>query len=142
MENNNCYSCYSCNTCDYCNTCISCYFCNTCYSCNTCDYCKNLKLTEYNYFCWSKEYGDENSSQQKRYRIFNVEVTKEEYEKVNKISHKLTFDTNESCETRYHTAFKKMWNTLTKEQKQEYYDIPHFSWEGFTFITGIEKEVI
>ena len=97
-------------------------------------------MTEYNYFCWSKKYGDENSFQQKRYRIFNVEVTEEEYEKVNKISHKLTFDPHESHKTRFHTAFKNMWHTLTQEQKQEYYDIPHFNWEGFTFITGIEKE--
>ena len=99
-------------------------------------------MTEYNYFCWSKQYGDENSFQQKRYRIFNVEVTEEEYEKVNKISHKLTFDINESYETRYHTAFKKMWDNLTKYQKQAHFDIPHFDWEGFTFITGIEKEEI
>jgi hypothetical protein len=51
----------------------------------------------------------------------------------------LEFDKNESFWTRYATAFKKMWGSLSKEQKQEYFDIPHFSWEWFTFITGIEK---
>ena len=159
MENNNCDSCYycdscnycdscyycdSCDYCNYCNSCASCDFWNYCASCNYCDFCnscyacKNLKMTENNYFCWSKEYGDENSVQQNSYRIFNVEVPEEEYHKVNKISHKLTFDPHEYHKTRFHTAFKNMWDNLTKEEKQEYFDIPHFDWEGFTFITGIE----
>lgn len=97
-------------------------------------------MTDYNYFCWSKKYGDENSFQQKRYRVFNVEVGKEEYEKINKIRHKLEFDMNEDYNTRFQTAFKKMWKGLSAEEKQKYFDIPHFNWEGFTFITGIEKE--
>ena len=97
-------------------------------------------MTEYNYFCWSKEHNDENSVQQKSYRIFNVEVTKEEYDKLNKLSYKIELDPNVSHKTRFHTAFKNMWDTLTTDQKQEYYDIPHFDWEGFTFITGMEKE--
>jgi len=97
-------------------------------------------MTEYNYFCWSKEYNDQDSFQQKRYRVFNVEVGKEEYKKIKKIHHKLEFDENEHYETRFQTAFKKMWDKLSQEKKQEYFDIPHFNWEGFTFITGIEKE--
>ena len=97
-------------------------------------------MTEYNYFCWSENYNDDNSFQQKRYRVFNVEVWKEEYNKINKIYRKLDFDKNESYSTRFQTAFKKMWDKLTQEEKQEYYNIPHFNWEWFTFITGIEKE--
>ena len=118
----------------------SCDYCNYCKSCNS---CKNLKMTENNYFCWSEKYNDENSFQQKRYRVFNVEVGKEKYNKIKKIYRKLEFDKNENYEnyeTRFQTAFKKMWNNLLKEEKQEYFDIPHFNWEGFTFITGIEKE--
>jgi len=42
-------------------------------------------MTEYNYFCWSEKYNDDKSFQQPRYRIFNVQVPKEEYEKVKKI---------------------------------------------------------
>jgi peptide subunit release factor RF-3 len=34
-----------------------------------------------------------------------------------------------------------MWDTLSQDQKQEYFDIPHFSWEWFTYITGIEKTI-
>lgn len=97
-------------------------------------------MTEYNYFCWSEEYNDENSFQQKKYRVFNVEITKEEYESIKKIYHKLEFDPDESYTTRFKTAFKKMWDKLTDEEKNEYYSIPHFDWYGFTFITGIEKE--
>ena len=92
-------------------------------------------MTEYNYFCWSEEFNDDNSFQQKRYRIFNVEVSKEEYNKTKKIYHELDFDKNEQYDTRFQTAFKKMWKKLTQEEKQEYLNIPHFNWKGFTFIT-------
>jgi deoxyhypusine synthase len=98
-------------------------------------------MTEDNYFCWSKKFNDKNSFQQKRYRIFNVEVSKEEYEDTKKIHHKLEFDQTESYETRFQTAFKKMWSKLSEKEKQEYFDIPHFNWEGFTFITGVEKDL-
>jgi hypothetical protein len=97
-------------------------------------------MTEYNYFCWSKQYNDDDSFHQKRYRVFNVEVGKEEYNKIKKIYHKLEFNPGDSYNVRFQNAFKKMWVKLTPEEKQEYYDIPHFSWDGFTFITGIEKE--
>lgn len=129
--------CNSCDSCDYCNFCNSCDYCDYCYHC---DYCKNLKMTEHNYFCWAKEYNDENSFQQKRYRVFNVEVSKEEYEKINKIYHKLEFDKNEIYDTRFQTAFKKMRDKLSKEERQEYLDIPHFNWEWFTYITWIKPE--
>lgn len=97
-------------------------------------------MTEYNYFCRSKEYNDDMSFQQKRYRVFNVEVTETEYRNINKIYHKLEFDRNESYTTRYATAFKKMRDKLTDKEQQEYLDIPHFCWEGFTYITGIKPE--
>ena len=97
-------------------------------------------MTECNYFCWGKVYNNENSFQQKRHRVFNVEVSKEEYDNISKIYNKLEFDKDERYSTRFQTAFKKMWNELSKEDKQRYFDIPHFDWEGFTFITGIEKE--
>ena len=97
-------------------------------------------MTEYNYFCWTEKFNDENSFQQKRYRVFNTEITKEEYDKIKKIYHKLEFDKDELYYTRYKTAFKKMWYKLNKEERQEYYDIPHFDEKGFEFITGIKKE--
>ncbi len=129
-----CTSCTYCNSCDFCNSCDSCTYCIYCTS------CKNLKMTEYNYFCWSEEYNDDKSFQQPRYRVFNKQVTKEEYFDIKRIYHKLEFDSSESYKTRYTPAFKKMWNKLTPEEQQEYLDIPFFSWEGFTYITGIRPE--
>ena len=69
-----------------------------------------------------------------------MDVWKEEYDKIKKVYNKLDFDRNEKPDTQFQTAFKKMWLTLTQEQKQEYFNIPHFNWEGFTYITGIENE--
>ena len=86
-------------------------------------------MTKYNYFCWADKYNDENSFQQKRYRVFNVEVTKEEYNNIKKIYHKLEFDKREYCDTRFQIAFKKMRENLSKEEKQEYFNIPHFNRE-------------
>lgn len=97
-------------------------------------------MTEYNYFCWAKGLNDKDSFQQKRYRVFNVEVGEEEYDKIPKLYDKLEFDSNESYTTRFQTAFKKMWNSITPERQQEYLNIPFFNWEGFTFITGITPE--
>jgi hypothetical protein len=87
------------------------------------------RITEHSYFCWSTEYNSDTSFQQAKYRVFNVEVGEKEFNKIKKIYPKLEFDINEPYSTRFQTAFKKMWETLTKEEKQEYYDIPHFSWE-------------
>lgn len=97
-------------------------------------------MTEYNYFCWSEKLNDRDSFQQPRYRVFNVQLSKEEYEKIPKINLELKFDRNEPSAKRYQTAFRKMWQRLTKEEQKKYLDIPHFNWEGFTFITGITKE--
>ena len=131
MNKNFCYYCY------YCYSCNHCYYCDYCYSCN---YCKNLKMTEYNYFCWSENFNDNDSFQQKRHRVFNVEVTKVEYEEIKKIYNKLEFDNNELYDTRFQTAFKKMRDKLSQEWKQEYLDIPHFNKEWFKFITWIDVE--
>jgi hypothetical protein len=39
-------------------------------------------MTEYNLFCYSKKYNNENSFQQDRYRAFNTKVGKKEYENI------------------------------------------------------------
>jgi len=126
-DNINCESCYSCNYCSY---------CNYCYSCN---YCKNIKMTEYNYFCYAEDM-NKDWFQQPRYRVFNKEISKEEYFKINKIYKRLEFDLNESYKKRFETAFKKMWNWLDREGKQKYLDIPYFNAEIFKKITWIDVE--
>ena len=86
-------------------------------------------MTEWNYFCWSTKYNSSTSFQQKRWRVFNVEVGESEWRKIKKLYRPLEMDENESYTTRFQTAFKKMWSKLTQEEKQEYLSIPHFSWE-------------
>lgn len=86
-------------------------------------------MTEYNLFCRAEKYNDKDSFQQPRRRVFNTQVTEEEYQAIKIPYHKLEFDEDENYGTRYQTAFKKMRATLTKEQKQEYLDIPHFNKE-------------
>lgn len=135
---NACYSCNSCDSCDYCTSCNTCNYCYSCNACNACDYCKNLKMAEYNLFCTAE---DKNRDwfQRPRFQVFNNQITEEEYGEIKIPTHKLEFDNDESYKTRFQTAFKNMWVTLTEEQKQEYYNIPHFDWAIFTDITGVEK---
>jgi hypothetical protein len=86
-------------------------------------------MTEYNIFCWSEDINSETSFQQKKYRVFNTQLSLEEYAKIKIPNHELEFNDDEGHSKRYATAFKKMWDTLSQDQKQEYFDIPHFSWE-------------
>ena len=58
------YSCDSCDSCDYCYSCIRCVFCYYCENLVNGFMCVNLKLNE---------------KDDKRYWIFNKEVTKEEW---------------------------------------------------------------
>jgi hypothetical protein len=53
-------------------------------------------MTENNAFCWSEKLGSETSFQQKKYRVFNTQLTQEEYAKIKIPNHKLEFDKNES----------------------------------------------
>lgn len=86
-------------------------------------------MTEYNMFCWAEVSNDYNSFQQKRYRIFNTQITEEEYDEIKIPELKLEFDKDENYETRYSTAFKEAWNKLSVEGQQEFLDLPHFNWE-------------
>lgn len=134
-NNTKCYSCYNCYWCASCTNCYNCYNgyyncnCNHCYHCNYCNYCSNLKMTEHNYFCRSEKCNSPTSFQQPRYRVFNVEVGKDDYMKIKKICHELEFEISDEYGFRYQNAFKRMWDKLTQEEKQEYYDIPHFNRE-------------
>jgi uncharacterized protein YueI len=99
-------------------------------------------MTEYNIFCWAKEYDDENSFQQKRYRIFNTEISKEEYQKIFVPKIKLEFDKDLSYDVRCKKARKDVWNKLSIKEKEAYTNLPHFNPEIFEEITGIKIEKI
>ena len=97
-------------------------------------------MTEYNLFCFAEVSNDENSFQQKRYRVFNKEITKEEYEKITIPKIELHFDKDESFDTRYQTAFRKAWNELSQEGKNKFLNLPNFSKDIFFKITGVQIE--
>ena len=154
MNNNSCTACTYCTACTFCDSCRFstsctssrycdfcrfctfctssrfcaysrfCAFCDSCTSCTSCTFCRDLKSAEFNYFCWANN--EENSSQQKKYRVFNVEISKEEYKKIKKIV--------------YNKPLKELWEEFSPEQKQKFFDIPHFNWVGFSFITGINEK--
>jgi hypothetical protein len=87
-------------------------------------------MTEYNYFCYTD---DKNMDwfQQPKYRVFNKQLTKEEYNKINKVYIKLKFDENESYQTRYKTAFKNAFEKLSQEDKNKITSLPWFNKEDF-----------
>ena len=148
--NNYCYSCYSCNYCNYCYSCYSCYscyycyscyscnscnYCNYCYSCNSCYscyYCKNLKMTEHNIFCYSRNYNDEYSFQQKRYRAFNKEVGEDRYYKIKGEVADILDSPN--------LQLTDFWKQVTQEQWNKLLSIPEAKdfKEGFEYISGVK----
>lgn len=117
MANDNCYSC------NYSN------YSNYCYS------CKNLKMTEYNLFCYSKEYNDVNSFQQKRYRAFNKEVGKERYEAILKLVNGIIPQKQFTFEDGFKQVTMAQWNKLLA--------IPEASdfKDGFEYISGCKIEI-
>ncbi len=130
MNNTNCYYCNYCYSCDSCYSCNSCNSCDFCNSCNFCNYCINLKMTEYNYFC----YADDKTKdwfQRPRYQVFNTQLTKEEYSDISKVNIKLELDKNESYATRYKTAFSNAWQELSQEDKKSIINLPWFNKEDF-----------
>lgn len=104
----------------------SCYYCNSCY------YCKNLRMTEYNLFCYSKEYNDDNSFQQKRYRAFNKEVGRERYYQILSLVKSILLNKD--------LKLNEYWKQVTQDQWRQLLDIPEardFK-EGFEYISGCE----
>lgn len=89
-------------------------------------------------FCSAEKYNDENSFQQKRYRIFNKQITKSEYEAIEKPTIKLEFDKDLSSSERYQSARKNARDKLSKKEKQVFLDLPHFDQRIFKDITGID----
>ena len=84
-------------------------------------------MTEYNLFCWAKAYNDENSFQQKRYRIFNVEVSEEEYNKIAIPKIKLELDKDLSYDARYKRAWNVARQKLSSKEKEQFTNLPHFN---------------
>lgn len=95
-------------------------------------------MTEYNLFCYSENYNDENSFQQKRYRAFNKEVGKERYkdikDQVNKILNDLKLELNQNNWT-------DEWKKVTKDQWKQILAIPEADKSVIEAIIGFEIKV-
>src|SRR3990167_11009898 len=95
--NTKCNYCYYCNSCNSCNSCDYCYYCNSCDycdSCNSCDYCDScdycnssygLRMSERMLFCLGEgKYESRGEGYQKNNRIFNIQVTSDEFDTAKK----------------------------------------------------------
>ena len=92
-------------------------------------------MTEYNIFCYSKNYNDENSFQQKRYRAFNKEVGEKRYYEIKSKVQSILGNKK--------IQLSDFWKQVTQEQWKQLLDIPEardFK-EGFEYISGVKIEL-
>ncbi len=91
-------------------------------------------MTEYNIFCYSKQFNDENSFQQKSFRVFNTILSKEAYN-----------DTQQKINSILVGKLIGSWNNITKGQWNKLFDLAikitgyNFK-EGFEFISGLNLD--
>jgi hypothetical protein len=100
-------------------------------------------MTEYNIFCYSENYNDENSFQQPRYRVFNTKVGKERYfellQEIKEILKDFKLKLNKN-------TWAKEWEKVSAEQWEQLMELAKqvggddFK-EGFEFISGIKIEL-
>ena len=104
-------------------------------NCNSCNYCKNLKMTEYNVFCFSRTFNDENSFQQPRWRAFNKVVGEVRYKEILNLVTKIIPNSGKLTLTNF-------WKSITQEQWEQLLSIPEAAnfKEGFEYISGCKIE--
>jgi len=92
-------------------------------------------MTEYNLFCWAKEYNDEDSFQQKRYRAFNKEVGKKRHfeilSEIREILKDLKLELNED-------SWSEEWKKVTQEQWNKILSIPEADKDILEKIVGFK----
>ena len=111
-----------------------CYYCSYCYSCDSCRlcfFCKNLRLTEYNIFCYSEKYGDKNSNQQEKYRVFNREVDENRYFELKELIYQIIPNPS-------NLKLNDFWESINQGQWRRLLEIPEAKdfKSGFEFISG------
>ena len=124
-------------------------------------------MSENMIFCLGGDkYDSEGEGYQKNYRVFNKQVTKEEYEKIysslsnikmlptqwidenkmtseEKKSVKIAKDLGGYLKTfTYEEAWSNFWEAASKEQKDAILNIPQFDAEIFKEITGLDVEKV
>lgn len=85
-------------------------------------------MTEYNTFCYAKHYNDEDSFQQKRYRIFNKQFTRKEYYKIKEEIDLIMKDVKLELN-------KNSW-------RDEWKKVPNETWKKLSKVEGFDKEVV
>lgn len=97
-------------------------------------------MTEHNLFCYSEDYNDKDSFQQKRYRAFNKEVGEKKYreikEEVGKILKDFKLELNEN-------SWIDEWKKVTKDQWLKLLAIPEAKdfKDGFEYISGVGIDI-
>jgi hypothetical protein len=91
-------------------------------------------MTEYNLFCYSEKYNDENSFQQKRYRAFNKEVGEDRYCEILKEVKEILKDFRPILED---NSWSEEWGKITQDQWQKLLSIPEAKdfKDGFEYIS-------
>lgn len=89
-------------------------------------------------FCkWEWKFESKWDWYHKQYCIFNVQITKDEFDEISVPSIKLEFDKDLSYDVRYKRAWNIAWNKLSGKEKKEFTDLPHFDKKLFFEITWI-----
>jgi len=108
--------------------------CGYCYYCN---FCNKLKMTEYNIFCASETYNDDNSFQQPRYRAFNKKVGKERYNQISKLIKNDIFK-DFTLDTR--RDWTEEWRRVTPEQWKRLSEIPEYDADVVEMVVGFKPQ--
>ena len=93
-------------------------------------------MTEYNLFCYSEKYDDDNSFQQKRYRAFNKLVGEARYRSLTNLVRSIIPNNNK-------LKLSDFWKSITKHQWRQLLDIPETKdfKKGFEFISGVKIDL-
>jgi hypothetical protein len=92
-------------------------------------------MTEYNLFCYSKNYNDENSFQQDRYRAFNTKVDEKIYRSTLSKCKEILGKKDLSLNDFWEQVSQEQWNKLMKLAAEVRGD--SFK-DGFEYISGVK----
>jgi len=120
---------------NYCGFHKYCEYCDSCTFCAHSFYCKNLKMTEYNLFCYSERYNDNDSFQQKRYRVFNKEVRGQTYYEIRDEVKGILGNPALDLDDFWKQVKQNQWQKLMELAREVRGD--DFK-EGFEFISGVK----
>ena len=97
-------------------------------------------MTEYNLFCYSEKFNDENSFQQKRYRAFNKEVGENRYKEILKEVREILKDFEPNLKD---NSWTDEWKKVSQAQWKQLLAIPEAKdfKAGFEYISGVKIDL-